>query len=143
MKLGDIQIGQVCESSSYLISVDEIKLFADQYDPQPIHLDELAAAESPFGRLVASGWQTLCLTMKLISEARPFGETPVIGVGVDGIEFRKPVFPGTTIAARAEVISKRESSKPGRGFVQLKVETRNMDNGEIVVSQTWTVMVPA
>ena len=142
-KFQDLVIGQVFETETFELSLEEIRSFASQYDPQPIHLDPVASAAGPFGQLTASGWHTLSLTMKLMAEAKPFGETPLIGVGVDGIEFRKPVFPGTRIRVVARIVSKRGSTKPGRGFVVLDVETLNADSGEPVIRQQWSVLVPA
>lgn len=138
----DIKLGQIFESHEYLMELEEIKSFARGYDPQPMHLDEDAAVDGPFGKLTASGWHTLSLTMKLMAEAKPFGATQLVGVGVDRIEFKRPVYPETTIAVRAEVINKRASTKPGRGFVKMKVETRDVTSGDVVVRQNWTVMVP-
>ena len=73
MKLDDIQIGQIFDSAPILVTTADIKRFAGEYDPQPMHLDEAAAAAGPFGRLTASGWQTLSLAMKLMVESRPLG----------------------------------------------------------------------
>ena len=143
LKLDQIEIGSHYVSGEQLMTLESIKEFAGVYDPQPMHLDEQAAAEGPFGRLTASGWQTLSLTMKMMAERAPFGDTPLVGVGVDGIEFKQPVFAGTRIQAHAEVTAKRPSLKPGRGFITMKVETKNVDSGEVVVRQNWTVMVPA
>lgn len=138
----DIKIGQTFDSDTYLMSLDEIIEFASHYDPQPMHLDENASATGPFGQLIASGWHTLSLTMKLMAEAKPFGETPLIGVGVEGMEFKRPVYPETTIAVRAEVIKARQSIKSGRGFVTMRVETRNVTDDEVMIRQVWTVLVP-
>ncbi len=143
LMFADIEIGQVFDSRKYLMALDEIKSFAANYDPQPMHLDEVQAGNGPFGRLTASGWHTLSLTMKLMAEARPFGTTQLVGVGVDRIEFKRPVYPGTTIAVRGTVLTKRVSTKSDRGFVEMRLETRNVENDEIVVRQNWIVMVPA
>jgi acyl dehydratase len=143
LMFADIEIGQVFDSREHLMELAEIKSFAANYDPQPMHLDEDQAGNGPFGRLTASGWHTLSLTMKLMAEARPFGRTQLVGVGVDRIEFKKPVYPGTTIAVRATVLTKRVSTKSDRGFVEMRLETRNVKNDEIVVRQNWIVMVPA
>ena len=139
----DIHVGQVFETASFEMSREKTVAFASVFDPQPMHLDEDLANAGPFGELTASGWHTLSLTMKLMAEAKPFGETQLLGVGVDGIEFKRPVYPGTTISVRAEVIKKHASTKPGRGFVQMRVDTKSVEDGELVVRQKWTVMVPA
>ena len=124
------------------MGLDEVKSFAEDYDPQAMHTDEVAAKDGPFGSLTASGWHTLSLTMKLMAEAKPFGSTPLVGVGVDKIAFKKPVFPETEIVVRARVINKRASTKKGRGYIELELETLDVSNNEIVVRQNWIVMVP-
>lgn len=139
----DISVGQVKKTSSHYISAEAIKRFATEYDPQPMHLDERAAQAGPFGRLVASGWHTLSLTMRLMVEAEPFGPHPFVGVAVDSIQFHKPVDAESTIFARAEVKAKRRSIKLGRGFVKMKVETLDARTGEVLITQVWNVMVPA
>lgn len=142
-KLSDISTGQVFETGRYLMTREKTVAFASEFDPQPMHVDEEAARQGPFGQLTASGWHTLSLTMKLVAESRPLGETPLLGVGVDGIEFSRPVYPETEIFARATVLSKRASSKPGRGFVQMEVETIDTASNDVVARQVWTIMVPA
>lgn len=142
LKFDDLSVGQTFETGRFRVTADSIRTFAAEFDPQPMHLDDVAAAEGPFGRLVASGWQTLALTMKLMAEARPLGATPLIGVGVDDIRFLKPVHAETTIFVQAEVIELRPSSKPKRGFVRLQLSVIDEESGEVVLSEIWTVMVP-
>ena len=137
-----ISTGRVIETGKFRITAEEIKRFAQEFDPQPMHLDETAAKTGPFGRLVASGWQTLNLTMRLMVQAKPFGAHPLVGVAVDSVRFHKPVEPNTSIFAAAKIISKRRSGKQGRGLVKLEVETRDSDTGELLLSQVWTVMLP-
>ena len=67
--------GRCLRLPPYRVTRESIVEFASTFDPQPMHLDEVAASKGPFGKLVASGWQTLALTMKLMAEARPFGDT--------------------------------------------------------------------
>lgn len=119
------------------MTTERIKEFAATYDPQAMHLDEAAAASGPFGRLVASGWQTLCVTMKLMVEARPLGSVPLVGAGVDGISFKKPVLPGDELFVRAKILAKKKSIKSGRGFVTLHLETIREADDVIVLSQRW------
>jgi len=116
--------------------------FAEAYDPQPIHLDAEAARASMFGGLVASGWQTLAITMRLIADTKPLGTTPMIGIEIQNLRFLHPVRPGDTLTAEAEVLGTRRSgSRPDRGFLDLTVTTRNQD-GMPVVIQRWTLLVP-
>lgn len=119
-----------------------IKEFAAAYDPQPIHLDEDAAREGFFGQLVGSGWHTAALTMRLMVDCKPFGAQSIVGLGVDGIKFSAPVKPGDTLSAIGEITkSWRSTSKPC-GYFNIQVNTTNQ-NDEVVLSQTWTVMLPA
>ncbi len=140
--LRDIEPGQTFETGDYQMSSERIKAFAREFDPQPMHLDERTAELGPFGGLTASGWHTLSITMRLMAEARPFGDTPLIGVGVNDIRFLRPVFAKTSIHVCATVTGKRASSKTGRGFVTMHLTTKNTASGEAVLSQDWTVMVP-
>ena len=135
----EIEVGQVFETDSYRMSLDRIREFASQYDPQAMHLSEDEATNGPFGELVASGWHTLSVTMRLMVEARPFGKTPLVGAGVDSIRFTSPVYPGDTLFVRAEVAKKKKSRSSGRGFVTLSLETINTDSQEAVVRQQWTL----
>ena len=135
----DIEIGTVFETSRFEMSIDRIQEFAAVYDPQPMHLDPAVAQTGPFGKLVASGWHTLCVTMKLMVEARPLGDTPLVGAGVDKLSFKKPVLPGDVISVRATVIGKKQSIKSGRGFIMLRVETLDTETSEVVLSQVWTL----
>lgn len=106
--------------------------FARVYDPQPFHLDEEAAKDSVFGGLVASGWQTAALTMKLRVE----GELQIaggwIGLGIDKIVWPNPVRAGDRLTASTEVVEMRESkSKPQWGVIKVKTATINQE-GQIV-----------
>ncbi len=142
-KLDEIQIGSVISTESFKMTDDQIKKFAAEFDPQAMHLDEVAAERGPFGRLTASGWHTLSIAMRLMALAKPFGEVPLVGVGVTDIQFLKPVFANETVFVEAVVESKRASSKPGRGFVKLNLTVRNRETNEAVLTETWTVLVPA
>ena len=116
--------------------------FAATYDPQAIHLDEEAARREFFGGLVASGWQSLSATARLMVLARPLGDTPLIGVGIEGLRFVAPVYPGDVLRVEAEVLETRpSSSRPDRGFLRLRLVTLNQ-RAEPVLSQEWTLLVP-
>lgn len=138
----DICVGQTFRTAEYRLTSEAIKKFAGEYDPQPMHLDESAAAAGPFGQLVASGWHTLAATMRLVVKAKPFGETPFVGVGVDNIKFARPVFADTALYVVATVTHKRQSaSRPQRWFIKLSLETKAAGSGEVLLSQDWTVMM--
>jgi len=114
-----------------------IVAFAGQYDPQPFHLDPVAARGSIFGGLVASGWQTVAGYMRLLVE-RVLSQTPSMGSpGVEEIRWPQPVRPGDLISGQLTVVAIRPSlSRPEMGIVRWKGEARNQA-GEIVLSMSW------
>lgn len=138
----DIQIGEKIRTSTFDLTAEKVHEFASQYDPQFIHVDEDAAKEGPFGTIIASGWQTLSASMRLMALEKPFGNNPLIGMRIDELKFAKPVFPNTTIYVDAEVISLKKSTNGERGYVGIRLETKNKANDEIVASQVWTALVP-
>lgn len=138
----DVAVGERTRTGSLALTRESIVDFARLYDPQPMHMDEKAAKGSIFGALVASGWQTLGLTMRLMVEARPFGATPLIGIEIDEIRFKRPVLPGDTLSAELEIIEKRVSkTRPDRGFLRGRTTTFNQKGAE-VSSQLWTMLIP-
>jgi acyl dehydratase len=138
----DIVVGERTRTGSFTVTKDSIVEFARHYDPQPMHMDEEAAKGSFFGRLVASGWQTLGVTMRLMVEARPLGATPLIGIQIDEIRFQRPVLPGDSLSAELEILEKRLSkTRPDRGFLKGRTITSNQQGAE-VSSQLWTMVIP-
>ncbi len=120
-------VGQVFSSDSHIVGVDEIKAFGRQFDMQAQHVDEELAKSSMFGTLVASGWHTASLTMRLILDSALAGvQGRAMGVRIQDLTWRAPVYPGDTLMAVTEVTELRSShSKPDRGFVTLRTITRN------------------
>lgn len=141
--LEDFALGEVIASAEeYEITSDNIAAFAAAYDPQPIHLDAAAAAAGIFGGIVSSGWQTASVSMRLVVRSRIFGDGPVVGVGIDKLRFLKPVRAGDRLRAQAEVVEiRRSKSDPSRGYLVLRITTTRHD-GEPVMTQEWTVLVP-
>lgn len=138
----DLRVGDRVLTAQREVSRESIIEFARTFDPQPMHTDDVGAAEGPFGVLVASGWQTLCVSMRLIVDARPLGSTPLLGMGVDKVRFTRPVRAGDRLHAEAEIVDLRASSTHGdRAYATLRVRTMN-ERGEEVASQVWRVMVP-
>ena len=138
----DLSEGESFETGEILLTRAMIIDFATAYDPQPMHLDEAAAQNTLFGRLVASGWQVASLSMRLMVEARPFGSTPLIGLEIDRIRFQSAVVPGTRLAATVRITALEESSNPRRGFVRLGLETRNAATGEALLSFDSKAIIP-
>ncbi|RRJ28438.1 MaoC family dehydratase [Halocatena pleomorpha] len=102
----DIEIGTTQEFGSYTVEKEELVSFAEQYDPQPFHVDESAAEESLFGELVASGWHTAAMTMRMLVDNSSADSRAMGAVGVDELRWKEPVRPGDTLSVRTEVIDK-------------------------------------
>jgi acyl dehydratase len=139
--LEDFSVGRRFESATLTVTTDEIKAFAGQFDPQPMHLDEAAAAKSLLGGLAASGWHTAALTMRLLVGGGVPIAGGVIGAGVE-IAWPRPVRPGDELKVFSEVIEITPSrSKSDRGIMLLRSETRNQ-RGEVVQVLTSNLIVP-
>lgn len=119
--LEDLEAGTTVELGRHTISEEEIVTFARAYDPQPFHIDRQAAAESIYGGLIASGWQTVCIFMRLFADGL-LNRTAAMGSpGIDELRWLKPVRPGDDLVARIEVLEVRPSrSKPDRGMARLR-----------------------
>ena len=139
--LEDLQEGQTFESRGYVITAEEIKSFAGRYDPQPFHVNEQAAEHTFFEGLVASGWHTASVTMRLMVESIPIAGG-LIGAGVEDLAWPKPVRPGDTLTVVTEVLSTRPSkSKPGVGLVRVRPTTLNHRRETVQVFVS-TIVVP-
>jgi acyl dehydratase len=138
----DIHPGQrFAGTNSCTIDEAQIKAFASQFDPQPFHLDEAAGRSTLFGGLVASGWHTAALTMRLIVEGGPPLAGGSVGLGAE-ITWHEPVRPGDTLHVRAEVLETTLSrSRSDRGRVVLRTETLNQ-HGRVVQTCLSKVLVP-
>jgi acyl dehydratase len=130
----DFTPGQVIELGRHTITKDEIVTFAKQFDPQVFHLDEVAAKDTIFGGLIASGWHTGSLMMRMLYEGVVRHVVSLGSPGVDELRWVKPVRPGDTLSGRLTVTECVPSrSKPDRGIVKSTMELRNQ-HGEVVVS---------
>ncbi len=139
----DVGVGQVIMSRTQLMARDRIVAFAEEFDPQPQHLSDEAARGSLFGELVASGWHTASVTMRLQLEAM-LGRFPggSLGAQIDTLTWRRPVRPGDELRAQVEVLAKRPSgSRPDRGLLTLKTTTLNQRD-ETVQEMTASVLAP-
>jgi acyl dehydratase len=125
----DFAVGDAFETHTMHVSESDIIDFARAYDPQPWHLDRFAANASPFKGLVASGWHTTAVTMRLIVDSGVLRATGILGLGVDGLRWLKPVRPGTTLRVRGEV-SALEPPAPGRhaGTIRFHLTTLDQDD---------------
>jgi len=132
----DYALGATYECGS--VSIDEASIvnFAKEFDPQPFHVDPVAAADGPFGGLVASGWHTTAVVMRLLVENYLPPGGSLGGPGVEEIRWPNPVRPGDTVRVRATVMEARKSqSRPDRGIVKTMAEAVNQD-GQTVMRVT-------
>ena len=140
--LEDLTVGERLITPSIKVTEADAIGFADVYDPQPMHNDPHAAARGPFGGLIASGWHTTAMVMRLIVDTNPLGGAPVLGLGVDQIRWPNPLRPGDTIHAEIEVTSITPSqSKPDFGVVRINVTALNQ-KGEAVLTMNPNLWVP-
>jgi acyl dehydratase len=130
----DFTVGDVDEFGQYTIGRDEIIAFAQQFDPQPFHTDEAAAKQHPFGGLIASGWQTAGICMRLAVDRFLGPDSGSLGSpGVDELRWHKPVRPGDTLRMRTAVLVVTPSrSKPDRGVVRIRYEILNQQRETVM-----------
>ena len=132
----DFKPGQVIELGRRTIDKDSILAFAREFDPQPFHTDEEAARHTIFGGLIASGWHTGSLSMRLFYDGLIKDVVSLGSPGFDELRWVKPVRPGDTLSARLTVLECVASrSKPDRGVIRALLETRNQ-HGEVVMTIT-------
>lgn len=139
--LEDLHVGDRFGSGAYEVTEKGIVDFAQEFDPQSFHLDLDAAKRSVFRGLAASGWHTAAMSMRLFvtGDLRLAGGS--IGLGVDALEWPRPVRPGDTLQLQTEIMEVRPSrSKPDRGIIRIRNVTTNQ-NGEVVQSFLASVLV--
>jgi acyl dehydratase len=135
----DLSVGDTDAFGSYEVTSEEVREFAAQYDPQWFHTDpERAAEESMYGGLIASGWHTTAMTMRMLVDGF-LSQSAALGArGVDELRWRRPVRPGDTLSVRTEIEGK-EVESPDRGLVHVRIETLD-DDGEVVCSMVGLTM---
>jgi acyl dehydratase len=139
--LEDLAAGLTFSTRTFTVTAERIRAFAAEYDPQPFHLDETAAQDSVFGALVASGWLTSAVTMRLLVDSEMRIAGGLIGLGGE-IAWPKPVRPGDTLKAEVEVLDVRTSvKKPQNGVATARVRTLDQ-HGESVQIFTVKMLVP-
>jgi acyl dehydratase len=137
----DLKMGDRFKSELYEVTEKQITDFARDFDPQVFHLEPARAEQTIFEGLIASGWHTAAITMRLFVQALNFAEG-AIGLGVDELRWTNAVRPGDTLRVETEIIDLRRSrSKPNYGIIRLRNVTTNQ-RGEIVQTMTANAMVP-
>lgn len=138
----DLHVGDQIGTASLTITEAEIVAFAKLYDPQPFHTDPAAAPASMFGRLVASGWHTAALSMRLLVQGELKLAGGMIGLGVESIKWPQPVLPGDTLHVVSEIIEMRPSgSKPDRGLVKIRSTTLNQRDEPVQVMTSTQIVL--
>ena len=130
----DFKVGDRAEMGSHSFTEEEIVSFGRAFDPQPFHTDREAAGRSFFGGLIASGWHTCAVAMRVMVESYLKQAASVGSPGIENVRWRKPVRPGDTLVFRREVLAARASTtRPGIGLVKHRWEATNQ-RGELVMT---------
>jgi len=136
----DLKAGDRFKSGTYKVTEEQIVSFAREFDPQPFHLDPAVARQPMFKGLIASGWHTAAITMRLFVQTLNFAEG-AIGLGVDELRWPNAVRPGDVLQVETEIVDLRESrSKPSHGIVRIRNVTTNQ-RGEVVQTMFASALV--
>jgi acyl dehydratase len=134
----DFPVGSVREFGGATISREEIVAFARQFDPQPFHVDEAAARASHYGGLIASGWHTCSIAMRMYYDAILHRAASQGSPGVEKVRWPRPVRPGDVLRARIEVLEARPSaSKPHLGLLRNRWQVLNQDSEVVMEMEGW------
>lgn len=132
----DFAVGQTIELGEREVSRDEIVEFAQQYDPQAFHVDEAAAEASLYGGLIASGWHTCAMVMRMMCDGYLLRSASLGSPGIDSIRWLRPVRPGDVLRAQMTVLEARPSaSKPDRGILKSDWKVLNQHDELVMTMQ--------
>ena len=138
--LDDLEPGQTFALGHRSVTREEIIDFAKAWDPQPFHLDEAAAKASIYGQLIASGWHTACIFMRMFADGLLHRTAAIGSPGIDELRWRKPVCAGDRLEAGVEILEVRPSrSRPDRGAARIRCAVRNQ-HADDVLTMVATVM---
>lgn len=133
MQFEEFKVGQMIELGSVTVSEEEILAFARAYDPQPFHTDAEFARKSRWGGLIASGWHTCALAMRLACEGLLAGSGSIGSPGIDELRWLQPVRPGDRLSLRIEVLEARRSkSRGGIGILRARWHVYNQEQREVL-----------
>ena len=139
--LNDLKVGDRFVTGVHTVDADQIVAFASQFDPQVAHLDAEQAKNTPFGGLVASGWHTAAMMMRLLVDSAIPISGSLIGLGGE-LTWLKPVRPGDSLQVHCEVLQLTPSrSRPDRGVITFRCETKNQHD-EVVQIFEAKIMAP-
>ena len=136
----DFHEGLVATCGRYVVGREEIVSFANQFDPNPIHLDDSAAEATRLGGLSASGWHICCICMRLLTEGLLNHSDCLGSPGIEEVRFLRPVHPGTVLTLRREVLDTRTSkSRPEMGIVKFRFDLLDAER-DLMFDMVGTVM---
>ncbi len=137
----DFPPGERRELGSIVVREEEVLRFARDFDPQVFHIDEAAAKASIFGGLIASGWHTCAMTMRVLCDGFLLETASIGSPGVDVLRWKRPVRPGDTLRVFATVLeAKPSTSKPDRGVLVNDIEVRNQSDEVVLTMQAMTML---
>ena len=137
----DFPVGQVAEFGRVEVRREAVIDFASQFDPQPFHLDDEAAAASLFGRLSASGWHTACLLMRMLCDHHLLRTEGLGSPGVEALRWLQPVYPGDALSARQEVLEARPMrSRPHVGLLKSRFTVLNQRREAVMTMESWSMV---
>ena len=133
MKFAEFHVGQVIEAGPYALTEPELLAFAKAWDPQWFHTDPEAAAQGVHGGLIASGWQTCCIAMRLAVQAALEGSESFASPGLAYVKWKHPVRAGDQLCLKATVLETRQSaSKPELGILRWQWQLFNSAGTEVL-----------
>lgn len=136
----DFPVGSVREFGGVTVTKEATVAFAREFDPQPFHVDEEAARQSMFGRLVASGWHTCSLAMRMMCDAYLLESSSMGSPGLENLKWLKPVYPGDTLRVKLRVVDARPSaSRPQVGLVRSAWEVLNQRDEVVLTMDGWNM----
>jgi acyl dehydratase len=140
----DFPVGAYAECGAVRVTADEIMTFATRYDPQPFHTDAEAAKRWPYGGLIASGWHTAAMAMRLVVDHFIDGETSLGSPGLGPIRWKLPVRPDDVLRVAVRVTeARRSTSKPDRGTIVFELTVRNARDEVVMVIENWAAIIRA
>ena len=134
----DFRTGEVREFGRTEVRREDVLRFASEFDPQPFHIDEAAAAQTLFGGLIASGWHTAAMAMRMMCDGYLLRSASLGSPGIEQLKWLKPVRPGDVLSLRQTVLEARPmQSKPGIGLVRSRHEVLNQDRETVMQFEGW------
>ncbi|MET0430357.1 MAG: MaoC family dehydratase [Microvirga sp.] len=136
----DLHPGSTLPLGSVTMAKDEMIVFASEYDPQPFHVDEVAARDTFVGTLIASGWHTAAVNMRLFADGLLLDSSAMGAPGIDELKWLKPVLPGDTLKSRVTIVETRLSeSRPALGLVRFAFEVSNQRDEAVMTQSNWVL----